>query len=106
MRALLICVLAAAFFVQGSYSALQCYECITPPLCLKKKMVTCQEGEVCQRAQRLAAMPSDKPEPGDEFGTIGGAIMHRKCNKEAACQNETKNKLSVVSCCKTNLCNN
>ncbi|KAJ1126146.1 hypothetical protein NDU88_004555 [Pleurodeles waltl] len=114
MRALLICVVAVVFFLQyaesnqgaGSSSSLQCYQCFHPAECLKKKTVTCKVGEVCQRAQRKAHDANTHPEPGDEFGTIGGAIMHRRCNTAAACQRESKNKLVVVSCCENNLCNN
>ncbi|XP_078506749.1 uncharacterized protein LOC144766933 [Lissotriton helveticus] len=106
MRALLICVVAAAFLLQGSHSALQCYECFTPVQCLTKSTVTCQDGELCFRAQTKAFMPSNKPEAGDEFGTIGGAVMHRKCFKEADCYKEAKDKLSAEACCNSNLCNN
>ncbi|XP_069507758.1 uncharacterized protein [Ambystoma mexicanum] len=112
MRTLLICVVAAAFLLQYAESqkrkssgGLECHVCTDPRSCLKKNSVICKEGEMCIRMQRPAYNPSDKPESGDEYGTIGGMIAGRGCTTQQGCEKSKKVKLYKTTCCSTNLCN-
>ncbi|XP_069507759.1 uncharacterized protein [Ambystoma mexicanum] len=112
MKTQLISAVAAVFlllYVEALLAqpsqGLECHVCTDPPSCLKKNSVICKEGEMCIRMQRKAHNPSDKPEPGDEYGTIGGMITGRGCTTQAGCEKSKKIKLYETTCCSNPKCN-